>query len=121
MQFKDLENGMAVKTADGKCGIVFIGFMSWDYIKFDDNTYYAFSNKTTQDKCVGHYNTKNSLTDGNIVEVRSIKGYCTGNILYSAMTMFTIGVSKWKHTQIEEMTLEQVCKELGRDIKIIKG
>lgn len=25
-----------------------------------------------------------------------------------------------KHTPIQEMTLEQVCKELGKDIKIVK-
>ena len=27
----------------------------------------------------------------------------------------------WRRRSTEEMTLEQVCKELGRDIKIVKG
>lgn len=48
-------------------------------------------------------------------------GFYIGNIFrpYRSATLITPDWV-WEREEIEEMTLEEVCKELGRDIKIVK-
>ena len=113
MTFRDLENGMAVEFADGRIGMVFKGFMTFDYIM--SGTGCLLMLKGTD------VNQDEELYELAIIKVRSVQTFCNEKFLDSN-TMFSRGLTLWKYKEpTVEMTLEEVCKELGKDIKIVKG
>jgi hypothetical protein len=86
---------------------------------------------------------KSDLRDGMVVELRSGKidvidhderGYGTSEVVCCGnfnddlthkkdrdCDIMKIYELVWRRDEVEEMTLSQVCKELGRTIKIVKG
>lgn len=110
MQLKDLENGMAVKFENGEIGMVFKDFMTWNYIM----------DRTIKVMSYGDNDSERYLEDCKIVEVRSVKKFCNDAFLHPK-TMFNRGVVIWEKPKVTEMTLEEICKALGKNIKIVKG
>jgi len=87
MKFSELQNGMAVKFSNGKIGMVYKNFMTYDYIIADKKLSIAVGQNEDD---------QNSLLESfNIVEVRSIRGSCNRNYL-EANTMFAKGERVWK-------------------------
>lgn len=119
MKFKDLENGMAIKFSDGKIGMVYKGFMTYNYIIADSGE--ELFNYTDHQEELNQ-----TLKAYGAVQVRSVKNFCNDDYL-KADIMFSRGEVIWtsdvteEESTIDELTLEQVCEELGRDIKIVKG
>ena len=109
MKFSDLENGMAVKFNNGAIGMVYKGFMTYDYIICNTGEYIARNGADLDD----------SLESLKIKEVRSVQPYCNETLL-NPNKMFLLGDVVWKQPETVEMTLAEVCKALGKDIKIIK-
>mgnify|MGYP006995658035 CR=1 FL=1 len=108
MKFSELENGMAVEFTNGDIGMVYKGFMTHDYMGRKGK--YIALNGSDLDP---------SLESLNIKEIRSARTYCNSTYL-KPETMFNKGDLVWQQSETAEMTLTEVCKALGKNIKIIK-
>ena len=109
MKFSDLENGMAVQFTNGDIGMVYKGFMTYDYIIRNTGRYIYRNGSDLED----------SLESLKIKEVRSVQNYCNDTYL-NPVNMFRYGALVWQQQETVEMTLSEVCKALGKNIKIIK-
>lgn len=110
MTKNDLQNGMVVQFEDG-C----IGYVIGDAICGEHGGTHLsdFNNDFTS------RNISNRIIK-TIYDVPNSAGYSILNLLDKIQTNpkdFTI---LWERKEVEEMTLEQICKELGKEIKIIK-
>lgn len=63
--------------------------------------------------------THNTMREYDIIEVRRPKEKC--DCCFDAMSAHRRGTLVYERKEVEEMTLEQVCKLLGKEIKIVKG
>lgn len=101
----DLKNGDVVKFRDGDIGIVILD-KNWIICKE------AWANLSTyKDDLLATYNH-----DVDIVAVRRLhNGGCAFEIFEDGR-----GELVFERTEVEEMTLEEVCKALGKEIKIVK-
>jgi hypothetical protein len=103
----DLKNGDFVKCRDGDIGIVLadIGaiYFGRQYGRITD---------------INDYLTASKNHDCDIMAVRRPHAVsdCTFDIFTSKR-----GELVYERKEVEEMTLEEVCKALGKDIKIVKG
>jgi hypothetical protein len=123
MTFNQLENGHAVKFKDDSIGMVFKDFMTYDYIlDSKGNELLTVENQANSNYRLGpdHKRFKN-LKHFNIIEVRSIKEFCNDTFL-NPSKIFERGQTIWEYTKPEpiDMTLAEVCKALGKDIKIVQ-
>ena len=100
---------MAVKFNNGAIGMVYKGFMTYDYIICNTGEYLSRKGADLED----------SLESLKIKEVRSVQTYCNETFL-NPNKMFLCGYVVWQQPETVEMTLAEVCKALGKDIKIIK-
>jgi hypothetical protein len=106
---KDLKNGDVVKCRDGKVGIVIL-----------DLDCIVFYRKTFMLDIYNHNLTSALLDSDDIMEVRRAKSgnHCTFNAFDRFYALNTELVFERK--EVEEMTLAEVCKALGKEIKIVK-
>ena len=103
---KDLKNGDVVKFCDGTVGfaIVDVGVITFGHqiLKLD------FFNNDLTDNFVGHHN---------IIAVR--RPNVPSDCIVDAFDRER-GTLIYERKEVEEMTLEEVCKVLGKEIKIVK-
>ena len=90
----------------------------WVKIEYDSN-----GNQVYYENSDGYWIKREYDSNNNKVYHKDSKGYwikreydSNGNVVYSENSYGTIFDKRVKN----EMTLEEICKELGRDIKIIK-
>lgn len=104
----DLKTGDVVEFDNGKLGIVITELKT---IVCQSGGYINMSSITPDLTDIYH------VTDWAIVKVRRPNEAC--DCRFQAMA-YGLGALVYERKEPEEMTLEQVCKELGREIKIIK-
>jgi len=113
---KDFKSGMILHFENGDKGLLL------------DQEIFLFNKKSdfSGSLSLSYYNeNKKSLNKFQLIKVLKPNTPKTTNIganLSSFMNNINHKILVWeKPKHIEELTLEQICKELGRDIKIIKG
>ena len=118
MTKENLQTGHIIERKDGVRGIVMLNCISTNPDWPD-----------TIDIIVCHNGTNKQLADYNSdlshpynPDASIVKVYAPFNPVHVLSFSNPNANHKllWKATKVEELTLEQVCKELGREIKIIK-
>ena len=104
---EDLKTGDIVTYRNGKQGII---FPEYDGIISDDFNNYINFNSIMFDLI----NVQNSEWD--IMKVQRVK-----HIHYFTKSHWNEAPVIWERQEIAEMTLEEVCKALGKEIKIVKS
>jgi hypothetical protein len=115
MTFKELKNGHVVKFKDGATGIVFKGFMTYDYILKSGGGRVARANNTNCSPA-----DDIPLVDLGIVEVRTNESHCNDSFLTDAVLAFSSGKHVWKHEVVKEMTMAELEAKLGYKVKVVK-
>lgn len=105
----DLRNGDFVIRRDGVKGVVVIDI---DSIVCQNGNYVCFSSYNTNLVCI---NGSTPLQDLDIMKVYR------GSKSFTCCDSLGVLMYDRDHVEVEEMTLEQVCKALGKNIKIVKG
>jgi hypothetical protein len=108
MKKSDLKTGMLVVFRSGKEGVVLLGH----YDGIDNNIIWMFRTNTwTALKYVNEDLTNGLSIEHDVIEVYSTPVYNPTQKKYLL----------WEREKpVEELTLAEVCKELGREVKIIK-
>lgn len=99
---KDLKTGMTVKFKDSPQRIVMLNTTDGDRLAIFDNE------SLTDYFSLDYYNDNMEEVGGAIVIGDIISVYNQ----YSTLL--------WERKEIEELTMEELCKELGREVKIKK-
>lgn len=102
---KDLKNGDMVKLRNGTIGIILLGI---DCLLTAETGGYCL-------KYVKNDLTHDTYSDRDIVAV-----YRTNNPEMVSFRSFNRDELVYERKEVEEMTLEEVCKALGKEIKIVK-
>ena len=127
----DLKTGMVCKHRDGRFSLV-----AKDTFEKEDNLVFVYNNRTDlryfkEDTLKWYPPTTRNRDERtefqksiDIVEVYQPINLCNGYIIISKHYS-QINTSKWKllwkeEPEVEEMTMEEVCRMLGKNIKIIK-
>ena len=104
---KDLKNGDVVKRRDGLVEI----------LVSDLNVFVGDHGDYAELRCINDDLTSNCNTNRDIIAVRRIN--CNyGNPFQTFQHEY--GTLVYERKEVEEMTLEEVCKALGKEIKIVK-
>lgn len=114
---KDLKNGDVVKLRDGRVGIVLIALIADDRLNkiiFPDTSYYLSDYKDDL-TCLIQFH---ELCPDDIMAVRR-PPYSINN--FFKVFDYSNGELVYERKEVEEMTLEEVCKALGKEIKIVKS
>ena len=107
---KDLKNGDFVVRRDGKIGVVIV---DRDLIVLDDGKWDNISDYTDELCLRSDYNASRWC---DIMKVfRNTKSF---NLVGKDLDT---PIFDRKRDEVEEMTLEEICKALGKNIKIVKG
>jgi len=132
-EIENLKTGMIVTCRSGKNGLivkdncygedaVVFSENNWTSLKdFDNNTLKDFDNNTLE--WLKHDKTRTEFAKSvDIMKVYKPNLPCDFlNVEMSGLLTGESGFKPvWERKEVQEMTLEQVCKELGKDIKIIK-
>lgn len=99
-----LKTGMRIITRNGDTGIVMLDWngLGEDIIQFEDATWCHLS--AYKDDLIYYDSDDDIMKIEYPLSKSNITDYKT----------------KWERVTVEEMTMEQICKELGRTVKIIK-
>ena len=109
---KDLKNGDVIKYRNGEVGIVCV---ETGTVILKDNEYMAVEN--INDDLTNSKNYIGSGADWDIMAVRrASKPYECRLLAFDK----EYGILVYERKEVEEMTLEEVCKALGKEIKIVK-
>lgn len=111
---KDLQNGDVVKLRDGQIGIVLITDDRLNTIIFPDTSYYL----SDYEDDLTRPSKFHELCSADIMAVRRPPNSI--NNFFKAFD-YSIGKLVYERKEVEEMTLEEVCKALGKEIKIVKN
>jgi hypothetical protein len=120
MQLTDLDTGMVLEFRNGKRGMVIKSI-------YGDCVYYASNGCNEQDELSVIYTTdlrysRDNREDCDVMKVlqhSDMHSYLMRNnsMLYTCNTANTL---LWEREEIVEMTMLEVCKALGKTIKIVK-
>lgn len=112
---KDLQNGDVVKLRDGQVGIV-LKDDTFDRIIFPDKSYYLAGYE--EDLTCSE---RSDVPDKHNVDIMAVRRAGSTMNLFGAFTKPQCGKLLYERKEVEEMTLEEVCKALGKEIKIVKS
>ena len=118
MKKEDLRTGHIVEHKDGVRGIVMLDCISTNRDWPDNIDIIVCDNGTNTELQKYH----SDLSCHNDPGASIVKVYAPFNPVH-VLSFSNLNANHkllWEATKVEELTLEQVCKELGREIKIIK-
>ena len=106
---KDLKNGDVVKFKNGETAIAVVDIGTFvfkdGYLKFDDVAY-----DLTYSSCI----------QGDKYTVIAVRRPTRSSECHLDLFKVELGQLVFERKEVEEMTLEEVCKALGKEIKIVK-
>ncbi len=119
MKKSQLETGMVVETKGGSKWVVSKGCLFGDFLLKEDGCSHNGLNYYSDD-----LKYEGNVYGYEIIRVLSVQNTYASNLLrpsnFNKLIMESTKVL-WESVSVDEMTLQEVCKELGREIKIVKG
>lgn len=116
---KDLKTGHICKHRDGRLSMV-----TRNTCENEDNIIFASNNRTGLGTFNSDFTWFNNETEHEkgvaIIEVWEPFNVCDTIEIFTSKNMPIDARKIWEKEKIEEMTLSEICKELGRKIKIIE-
>ena len=132
MKKSDLRSGMVCQHRNGKFSIVVLN--SYENGEYSDNFVFAsnnrsnltsFNNNFQWASCLDYSRKLNSKDPLDIIAIYQPRNTCEGFIILEKHYS-QINTSRWQllwkeQEEATEMTLSEICKALGKSIKIIEG
>lgn len=125
MTKQDLRSGMICKHRDGDFSMILL--KGYETGNSEDNLIFASNSRAGLDAFDNNFKWipyKNPIEDNDIIAIYSPGNVCKGFQIFEKHHS-QIDITNWKllwsePIQAEEMTLAEVCKALGKNIKIVK-
>ena len=115
MKKSDLKTGMLVETREGELGLVMLNTEEGDSIVSDGSSGY-WSPLDCYLENLTHFGSPEALRKYDIVNVYGYSfSWTAANVSVGNRPLL------WERQEVVEMTHEEICKALGKEIKIIKN
>ena len=132
MKKSDLRSGMVCQHRNGKFSIVVLN--SYENGEYSDNLVYASNNRSNTSSFNNNFQwvsylkkdrSPNSKDSADIIAIYQPRNTCEGFVILEKHYS-QIDTSRWQllwkeQEEATEMTLSEICKALGKSIKIIEG